>query len=70
MASSPRMIDRIKPSPISVGTVSFYLMAKMLIAFSALASENTAFVIGNVLVPFGPKVVAAERGSLGIWHSI
>lgn len=70
MASSPRMIDRIKPSPTSVGAVSFHLMARMLMAFLALASENTAFVTGNVLVSFGPKVVAAERGSLGIYGTL
>jgi len=66
MAFSLRIIDRIKPSLISVETVSFYLITKILIIFLILVSKNTVFVTGNVLVLFGPKVVAAERGNLNI----
>jgi len=39
-------------------------------AILALVSESKACVTGNVIVPFGPKVVAAERGSLGMYATL
>jgi hypothetical protein len=64
------MIDRIRPSPTPVGAVSFHPMARMLMAISALASEHKAIVTANVVVPFGPEVVPAERGSLGMYATL
>lgn len=45
-------------------------MARMLMAISALASEHKAIVTANVVVPFGPEVVPAERGSLGMYATL
>jgi len=61
------MIDRIKPSFISVKAVSFYLITKIFIIILALTLKNKIFVINNVVIFFKPKVMAAKRGSLNIY---